>query len=91
MWEPFGSARPNGNSERRKGPDGRGTFNNLTACLVTLILCVWTALHLNIPERGKASTAQLAKRKSVWLVVGLFAPEYVRDPCEPEDIKNYVC
>ena len=29
-------------------PNVRGTFSILVSCIVTLSLCVWTALHLNI-------------------------------------------
>ncbi|KAJ7875639.1 hypothetical protein B0H13DRAFT_2668868 [Mycena leptocephala] len=41
----------------------------------TLGLCVWTAIHLNIPERASAGRQFL--RKLVWLAVGLLAPEVV--------------
>ncbi|KAK3345005.1 hypothetical protein B0H65DRAFT_573650, partial [Neurospora tetraspora] len=30
-------------------PDIRGTFSILSTCIVTLVLCVWTAIHLNVP------------------------------------------
>lgn len=56
-------------------PTYRGTYNILSACLVTIGLCVWSALHLNVPGYGKASTQWWRKVK--WLFVGLFAPELV--------------
>ncbi|KAF1355436.1 hypothetical protein BDV97DRAFT_345548 [Delphinella strobiligena] len=34
-------------------PDYRGTFGILSLCLTTMFLCIWTAVHLNIPEFGK--------------------------------------
>ncbi|CAG5144639.1 uncharacterized protein ALTATR162_LOCUS1580 [Alternaria atra] len=77
MWEPFGSPKHNATGEWRGGPNERGTFDILSTCLITLILCVWTALHLNIPDHGKTSVTHMAKRKTVWLVVGLFAPEFI--------------
>lgn len=57
-------------------PTHRGTFGLVSSCLITLFLCVWTALHLNIPEYGKAHMQKW--HKLAWLVVGFFAPELVR-------------
>jgi hypothetical protein len=56
-------------------PTYRGTYNILSACLVTIGLCVWSALHLNVPKNGEASIQWWRKVK--WLFVGLFAPELV--------------
>jgi hypothetical protein len=53
----------------------RGTFSILSSSLLTMILCVWTAVHLNIPEHNKAN-AQMW-RKLGWMITALFAPEYV--------------
>lgn len=60
----------------------------LSSCLVTLGLCIWTSVHLNIPERGEDKPHSwwdprgwLRKqtwRKICWLLVGMFAPEFVR-------------
>ncbi|KAK4443628.1 hypothetical protein QBC34DRAFT_498867 [Podospora aff. communis PSN243] len=55
-------------------PDGRGTFSILKSCVITLVLCVYTALHLNIPP-GNSSATFLFWRKTKWILVGLFAPE----------------
>src|SRR4051812_45670634 len=57
-------------------PDGRGTFGILKSCVITLVLCVYTALHLNIPP-ANSSTTFLIWRKTKWILVGLFAPEVV--------------
>jgi hypothetical protein len=53
----------------------RGTFGILSSCLITMSLCIWTAVHLNLPEHKKES--QQVYRKILWLVLGLFAPEVV--------------
>lgn len=53
----------------------RGTSSILTSCLITLTLCVWTAVHLNIPKYRKAS--QATWRKVVWLFTAMLAPELV--------------
>lgn len=56
-------------------PTRRGTFTILSTCLITLSLCAITAVHLNIPERGKAKSQTL--RKLGWMVLAVFAPELV--------------
>ena len=53
----------------------RGTSDILSACLITLGLCLWSALHLSIPRHGKSS--QQKWYKCGWLALGLFAPEMV--------------
>lgn len=46
----FGTGSPaNGTSPWRPEPTFRGTFGILSTCLLTLGLCVWSAIHLNIP------------------------------------------
>ena len=40
------------------------------------MLCVYTALHLNIPE-SSASAWTIYLRKAKWVLVGMFAPEIV--------------
>ncbi|KAJ6564671.1 hypothetical protein B0H19DRAFT_866503, partial [Mycena capillaripes] len=56
-------------------PNTRGTYSLVSSCIFTLGLCVWTAIHLNIPQR--AAGARQFLRKLVWLAVGLLAPEVV--------------
>ncbi|KAL1798316.1 hypothetical protein ACET3X_002353 [Alternaria dauci] len=56
-------------------PYVRGTSSILTSCLITLTLCVWTAVHLNIPKYQKAS--QATWRKVAWLITAMLAPELV--------------
>jgi hypothetical protein len=43
----------NDTSPWRPQPTFRGTFGILSTCLVTLGLCVWSAIHLNIPARNE--------------------------------------
>lgn len=56
-------------------PTTRGTFNILATCLITLLLCVWTAVHLNISPPG--SFWRPFGRKVGWLILALVAPEVV--------------
>ena len=55
--------------------ESRGTWDILSTCLLTMILCVWTAVHLNVPPPGAAGF--LILRKLGWLFMGLLAPELV--------------
>jgi hypothetical protein len=57
-------------------PSGRGTASLLYNCLLTIFLCVWSAMHTPIPERNKSRT------KSFFYKVGLavsaiIAPEAI--------------
>lgn len=61
---------------RRLEPDGRGTFGILRSCIVTLALCVYTAIHLNIPA-AKDSKWAIYLRKAKWVAIAMFAPELV--------------
>ncbi|KAE8132567.1 hypothetical protein BDV38DRAFT_287603 [Aspergillus pseudotamarii] len=36
-------------------PNARGTWAILSSSLITLALCVWTAVHLNLPGHGKSN------------------------------------
>ncbi|KAH6699756.1 hypothetical protein BKA61DRAFT_530072, partial [Leptodontidium sp. MPI-SDFR-AT-0119] len=57
-------------------PQGRGTWNLLYSCVFTLVLCVWTSVHLNVPGFGE-TTWQMYRRKAKWVLIALFAPEFV--------------
>jgi hypothetical protein len=57
-------------------PDGRGTLSLVISCVVTLTLCVWSALHLNVPP-ANSTFRQLALEKTKWVIYGIFAPELV--------------
>jgi hypothetical protein len=64
----------------------RGTWDILVNCVVTMSLCIWTALHLNLPAskeflENKPWWTRLwynyAVRQVRWIFVGLLAPELV--------------
>lgn len=59
----------------RASPTVRGTFDILSSCIITMLLCVWTAVHLNIPPPENWWKPKL--RKVGWLVLALLAPEMV--------------
>lgn len=56
-------------------PTTRGTFDILSTCIITLLLCVWTAIHLNVPPPGGYWGPKL--RKVRWMILALLAPEIV--------------
>ncbi|THX69538.1 hypothetical protein D6D05_08975 [Aureobasidium pullulans] len=75
MFAPFGNQTANQTATWHPEPRGRGTFGLLSSCITTLVLCVYTTIHLNIPEHGKER--QQYFRKIGWVVLGLLAPEIV--------------
>lgn len=54
-------------------PEIRGTLTILWSCTLTIIACVYTALHMNIPD--KCMGQSLLKRKIWWVITALLAPE----------------
>lgn len=57
-------------------PDGRGTVSLLFSCLLTLSLCVWSAIHLDLPPHGETDI-EYTYRYLKWSVLGIFGPELV--------------
>jgi hypothetical protein len=76
MFAPFGTPGTNLSATWHPEPRERGTFNILSTCLTTMILCVWTSVHLNIPEHN-GGIRRTFLRKSGWLLLALLAPEIV--------------
>jgi hypothetical protein len=75
-WSVLGSEELQKTAKWHPEPLVRGTMSILVASLVTLSLCVWTSLHLNIPPHGATMWTRL-KQKLRWLFIGIFFPEYV--------------
>ena len=57
-------------------PNGRGTASLVISCLLTLVLCVWSALHLNVPSQGQTPLQSIFVNAR-WIVAGVYAPELV--------------
>lgn len=57
-------------------PNGRGTISLVISCLLTLLLCVWQALHLNVPKPGETLWENLLIN-ILWITIGVYAPELV--------------
>lgn len=63
-------------------PDNRGTWSLLYSCVFTLVLCVWTAIHLNVPSYHESHISQWL-RKLKWVLLAIIAPEFgVYTACE---------
>jgi len=75
MWSPLGESTLNQTARWQPEPLSRGTFSILSSSLITLSLCLWTAVHLNIPGEGMGSHQKWYK--VLWLILGLMAPEVV--------------
>ncbi|KAF4982285.1 hypothetical protein FZEAL_2071 [Fusarium zealandicum] len=56
-------------------PEIRGTTTILWSCIITLVACIYTALHLNVPGNRKAMA--MLREKLKWVLIGLIAPEVV--------------
>ena len=57
-------------------PNGRGTLGLILSCLLTLGLCVWSAMHLNIPQKDE-TRPQYWARNCKWVLLGVLIPELV--------------
>lgn len=75
MINVFGNVTNHQGSAWVSEPNVRGTWSILSSCIITISLCVWTAVHLNIPEHQR--TRGQLWRKMKWLILGLVAPEMV--------------
>jgi hypothetical protein len=54
----------------------RDTISLLLSCFATLGLCVYSAVHLNVPRKGDGNIRVLI-REVKWCIIGLFAPELI--------------
>jgi hypothetical protein len=57
-----------------KEDNQRDTISLLISCFATLFLCVYSAVHLNVPRKAERNYRTLL-RELQWCVLGLFAPE----------------
>lgn len=54
-------------------PGVRGTMDILQSCILTLVACIYTALHLDLPR--KTTWQHILWQKAKWVLITLFAPE----------------
>jgi hypothetical protein len=75
MFQPLGNSTVLPAAKWHPEPQTRGTFSILSSCLITMSLCIWTSLHLNLPAHKKEHLQKY--RKLGWMIPGLIAPEMV--------------
>ncbi|KAB8648454.1 hypothetical protein FH972_026112 [Carpinus fangiana] len=56
-------------------PNIRGTYSLLSSCILTLCLCAWSAIHLNIPSPEQKGL--ISFRKFKWMLLAILVPELV--------------
>jgi len=57
-------------------PSGRGTASLLYTCLITIFLCVWSAMHISIPARHTSWMKNFFYKVKL-AVLAIIAPEAV--------------
>ena len=55
-------------------PDGRGTLDILWSCVLTISLCSWSIMCLNVPGRSESSR-QILWRKICLTILGILIPD----------------
>jgi len=55
-------------------PKQRGTFGIISLCLSTMIICIWSTLHFNVPTK-RYSTIRRFIFQVLWMFIALLAPE----------------
>ena len=58
------------------GPNGRGTMDIIWGSLLTIFLCTWTAICLNVPH-PKDTSLNIFLRRTKWMFWGIIGPEIV--------------
>ena len=56
--------------------NSRGTFTIVSSCITTLILCVYSAVHLNVPCHNDSELRRWL-RTTKWVILGILGPELV--------------
>ena len=54
----------------------RGTFGIISFCLSTLVICIWSTIHFNIPTRRHTPTRRFFLQM-FWMFIALLAPEFL--------------
>lgn len=70
------SITPGAETAWYSAPNYRGTWDLIVSCVLTLVICVWSALHLNVPVESSRLRERNIRRIR-WVLLGIFAPEVV--------------
>lgn len=70
------SATPVAEVAWHSAPNERGTWDLIVSCVLTLMICVYSALHFNVPiQQSKLRDRNI--RRLRWVLLGILAPEVV--------------
>lgn len=54
----------------------RTAFDIVTLCFSTLIVCVWHAVHVDIPKWEEGFFREVGRRVG-WMLIGMFMPDWL--------------
>jgi len=57
-------------------PDGRGTLDPIYSCLLTIFMCTWSVLCVNVPAPSDGIT-RIFSRKMMFAALGILRPEFI--------------
>ena len=57
-------------------PQGRGTIDIIRSCVLTISLCTWSTLCVNLPAVGEGYW-HMVRRKLYLVVIGMWGPEFI--------------
>ena len=55
-------------------PKQRGTYGIISLCFSTLIICIWSTVHFNVPTR-RCTVTRRVFGQVFWMIFALLAPE----------------
>jgi len=55
-------------------PKQRGTFGIISLCLSTMIICIWSTIHFNVPIKRYTATRRFFLQV-FWMLIALLVPE----------------
>ena len=67
----------NSTASWRSGPNTRGSYNIFSSCWTTLLICVWSSIHFDIPTRRREWFSKLAFKLIPYIIIAVLVPEYI--------------
>jgi len=61
----------------QSGSDHRSTLSIIWSCLSTIFICVYTAMHHNVPKTRHNSALKALIDKVLWVILGIAVPELI--------------
>jgi len=57
-------------------PKQRGTFGIISLCLSTMVICIWSTIHFNVPTKRHSNTRRFFTQV-LWMFIALLTPEFL--------------